>query len=83
MTTEEFNEKYKDYLEDGFYGLSISNTNFINWLDKRFQTFIKIPGFRYHQIKSKFGYGRFYADGLSQIYIDEVEEKITKLYEAD
>lgn len=60
MTTQEFNNKYKDYLDDGHYGLDISYPSVIIYLDKIFQDLIKIPGFKYSQIKLKFNSARFY-----------------------
>jgi hypothetical protein len=77
MTTEEFNKKYADYLEKGHYGLAISDPEFVEWLDGKFQEFIKQPGFQYSQIKSKFGMGRFYCEGLTSEQVREVEGKIT------
>jgi len=63
MTTNEFNEKYKNYLEEGFYGLAIQDNNVIDYLDKEFEKEIKInPSFKYSQIKIKFGTSRVYAD---------------------
>lgn len=79
MTHEEFNEKYKNYLEKGNYGIDVGNSDFIEWLDKKFEVFIKKPGFSYSQIKSKFGMGRFYCEGLTREEINEVEDKISKL----
>lgn len=79
MTLEEFNQKYKDFLEEGYYGLAIDNDDFVNWLDDKFQKFIKKPNFSYSQIKAKFGMGRFYCEGLSIEEIKEVENKITEL----
>jgi len=79
MTPEEFNSKYQDYLEQGHYGLDIDNEEFISWLDDKFQKFIKQPGFMYSQIKSKFGMGRFYCEGLSNEQVTEVENKITEI----
>lgn len=79
MTQEEFNEKYKDYLEDGHYGLAFDNEDFTNWLNNKFQDFIKEPGFSYSQIKAKFGMGRFYCNGISTEQVREVENKITEL----
>lgn len=77
MTQEHFNKKYKDYLEKGHYGLDINDKEFILWLDKKFQEFIKKDGFSYSQIKAKFGMGRFYCEGLTNEEISEVEQKIT------
>jgi hypothetical protein len=62
MTTEEFNKKYKYYLEEGHYGLDISYPSVIKYLDKVFQDLVKIPGFKYSQIKLKFNYSRFYTN---------------------
>ena len=79
MTSDEFNEKYKDFLEEGHYGLAINNNEFIEWLDEKFQSFIQKSGFSYSQIKEKFGSGRFYCEGLEYQEIKEVESKITNL----
>ena len=63
LTREGFNEKYKDYLEKGFYGLAIDNQNVINYLDDRFENeFTHIPDFTYSQIKLKFGNCSFYSN---------------------
>jgi len=78
-TTEEFDRKYKDFLEESHYGLAVDDEEFISWLDAKFQEFIKQPGFTYSQIKSKFGRGTFYCEGLSNEQITEVENKITEL----
>jgi len=79
MTVDNFNEKYKNYLEEGHYGLAISDEDFVNWLDNKFQEFTKYPNFKYSQIKSKFGMGRFYCEGISNEFVQEVENKITEL----
>jgi len=80
MTAEEFNKKYELYLNEGHYGLSIDSEEFVNWLDQKFRHFITFPKFRYSQIKIKFGYGRFYCEGLPQELVKEVEEKITDFF---
>lgn len=79
MTTKEFNEKYGKYLEEGHYGLAIGEPQFVEWLDQKFQKFIIKPGFTYSQIKSKFGMGRFYCEGLTPQEINEVEQRINDL----
>ncbi len=62
MTLEEFNIKYDDYLEDGFYGLAIENQKVIDFLDSLFsEVLIHVPEFQYAQIKLKFGMARFYT----------------------
>ena len=81
MTSEEFNNKYKDYLEKGHYGADgFDDPEFLKWLDVKFQEFIKQPNFSYSQIKEKFKMGRFYAEGISQEAINEVEDKISLMY---
>lgn len=85
MTQEEFNKKYKDYLEEGHYGLDISYPSIVNYLDKIFQDLIKIPGFQYSQIKLKFNSCRFYnnlyeiAPELSNIIDKAVEKEVNFL----
>ena len=54
ITAEQFNEKYKEYLEEGHYGMDIHYPSVIEYLDKVFQDLIKIPRFKYSQIKLKF-----------------------------
>ena len=89
MTASEFNEKYKEYLEEGHYGLDISTPSIIKYLDEIFQGLIKIPGFKYSQIKEKFSTSRFYTNlyeligkpGL--IIINKVEETLNILLKYD
>lgn len=83
MTANEFNEKYKDYLEEGHYGLALDNKEAIEFLDKEFQEFIKIPNFKYSQIKSKFNNFRFYADGLPEGVESRVQNKLKEIYEQE
>lgn len=80
MTAEEFNIKYKDYLEDGHYGLDLHNPEAVEYLDNEFQEFIKTPDFSYSQIKSKFNSFRFYNCGVSHEKTLEVEQKLKKIY---
>lgn len=80
MTTDEFNDKYKDYLEEGHYGLDISIPEVIDKLDEIFQGLIKIPGFKYHQIKSKFGTSRFYTN-LTEVLNVELDRTISHYVE--
>jgi hypothetical protein len=62
MTTKQFNEKYKEYLEEGHYGLDISYPAVVKYLDTMFEGLVKIPGFKYSQIKLKFNMCRFYTN---------------------
>lgn len=79
MTAIEFNDKYAKYLAPKFYGLSIAHPEAIEYLDKKFKDFIKEPNFKYYQIKMKFNWCRFYADGLSPKDIDEVEYNVNQI----
>ena len=81
MNRQEFNEKYSKYLEDRFSGLELSNEEIINYLDEEFQQLIKIPNFKYSQIKGKFNWFCFYADGISSEKRAEIENKIKEIYE--
>ena len=83
MTTTEFNEKYKDYLEEGFYGLVINSENVIKFLDKIFQDLIKIPGFRYSQIKLKMGYTRVYLESVSGTMIFLITDEIDRILKSE
>ena len=47
MTAQEFNDKYKDYIEEGFCGLSFDIEPVTKFLDKLFQYLTRIPGFEY------------------------------------
>jgi L-cysteine desulfidase len=62
MTTNEFNEKYKEYLEEGHYGLAIRIPTVVDYIDEVFEGLIKIPGFKYTQIKLKFDTCRLYTN---------------------
>ena len=84
MTANEFNEKYKEYLEEGHYGLDISTPSIIKYLDEMFQDLIKIPGFKYSQIKEKFNTSRFYTNlyeliGKPGLIIDNEVKRILNI----
>lgn len=84
MTADEFNEKYEQWLPQGWYGLDIDIPVVTEFLDAIFQDFTKIPGFEYHQIKLKFGMCRFYTT-LGHQLESVIEAKINSLikeYEA-
>lgn len=76
MTSEEFNEKYKDYLVRDHYGLDIEDKGVAEYLDKEFQKFIQIRGFLYYHIKIRSGSCRFYCEGLSSVEVSRVEENV-------
>lgn len=77
-TSDEFNEKYKDYIEEGFDGLEIENEKVVIFLDKMFENFIKIPDFSFSQIKVKFGTSRFYTSLSTEITL-AIEQQINEL----
>ena len=80
MTPEEFDEKYKDFLEEGHYGLALDNEEAIDYLDEKFQEFIKIPEFSFTQIKGKYHWFCFYCKGLDNHIVREVENKLFEIY---
>lgn len=77
MTVDEFNDKYKDYLEEGYYGLDIDDPRVIHLLDKFFTGWIEDSiDFKYTQIKLKFGTARAYITGIDQKTIETIERAI-------
>lgn len=55
MTQKEFNEKYKDFIKEGYSGMELINETLIWYIDKIMKTLIKIPGFKLYTITYKFG----------------------------
>jgi len=60
MTRQEFNEKYKQWIPEGWSGLDLDMPQVTEYLDQAMQDLIMIPGFELHQIKLKFDWPRFY-----------------------
>jgi hypothetical protein len=60
MTQKQFNEKYKQWIPDGWSGLDFDIPQVTEYLDTVMQDMIMIPGFELHQIKLKFDWPRFY-----------------------
>lgn len=81
-TTEEFNEKYKEYIDDTHYGMDINEPSVIAYVNEIFNDLIQIPGFKYQQIKTKYGLARVYTNlddlmpFVGRIINQELEEKI-------
>lgn len=81
-TNQEFNEKYKDYIEEGHYGMDIGEPSVLAYVDQIFNDLTQIPGFKYQQIKTKFGLARVYTNledlmpFAGRIINQELEEKI-------
>lgn len=62
LTVDGFNAKYKNFLENGHYGLAINDEDVIVYLDKQFEIEVAHnPKFSYSQIKIKFGHTSVYA----------------------
>jgi hypothetical protein len=78
MGIEQFNEKWSQYLEPRFYGMSIDNSAVCEYLDQVFEELSKVPNFQYSQIKMKNGSARFYCEPW---FIDthQIEFKINQI----
>jgi hypothetical protein len=78
----EFNDKYKNYIEEGHYGMAIDIPAVVSYVDTVFQDLIKIEGFQFSQIKTKYGLSRVYTNlhelmpFVGRIIGNELEEKI-------
>jgi len=85
MTSFEFNKKYEDYLEKGHYGLAINIPSVVDYLDKKFQELIQVPGFKYSQIKLKFNMSRFYCEprDIDSYEIEKEIDNLIKKYDDD
>jgi len=92
MTAQEFNEKYKEYIEcreyvgkDGetkkqyFGGLEFDIPEVTEFLDSIFKDLILIPNFTYSQIKMKFGASRFYSSLQSSQLNWLIENEINRI----
>ena len=59
---EEFDKKYKEYVKEGHYGMAIEDPLVLAISSIIFETwFTKMQGFKFSQIKVKFGYSRVYT----------------------
>lgn len=83
-TEESFNEKYSQFLEEGFedQGLEIENPLVVIVLDALFNVFCQYPGFKFSQIKWKFGMSKVYTS-LSSMYNLFMESIINALIEKE
>lgn len=85
MTSQEFNEKYKPYIPEGWYGLGFDIPAVTDYLDKEMEDLILIPGFELHQVKLKFNMARFYFETnwkdkhLESVLEYKIEDEINKL----
>lgn len=78
MKAKEFNTKWKPYLEEGHYGLAISDERVIDYLDKEFEKEALVnKSFTYAQIKLKFGMARVYADSdKTSVWESEIDKML-------
>ena len=79
MTANEFNEKYKEFLEQGHYGMGFDHEEAIEYLDKEFEELIKIPHFKYTQIKAKFDWYCFYCKGVPREKVIEIQNQLKQI----
>jgi hypothetical protein len=81
-TIEEFNDKYKEYIDEDHYGMDINEPSVLSYVDQIFIDLTQIPGFKYQQIKTKFGMARVHTNledlmpFVGRIINQELEEKI-------
>lgn len=62
-TSDEFNEKWKQYLEPGHYGMTIEHPKVLEYMDKEFEKETKLHSeFTFAQIKLKFHTARVYTN---------------------
>lgn len=81
MNKQDFNKKYSSYIEEGFIGLEFENNRVIRFLDDVFTDLIKIPNFKFSQIKLKFNCARFYSslEGRIQYLIENEINELIKI----
>ena len=78
-TSDEFNEKWAEFIEEGHYGNTIENIEALKYLDEEFKALTLINGFKFSQIKSKFGSYCFYADNTSEGKLHEIELRLKEI----
>jgi hypothetical protein len=85
MTQTEFNQKYRQWIQQGWEGLEFDIPQVTEYLDKIMQDMIMIPGFELHQIKMKWDWPRFYfttdfkEKALELAIVVKVQEEISRL----
>lgn len=79
MNITEFNDKWKNHLEEGFYGMEVNETDVIDYIDREFEKeVIENKLFEYCQIKLKFGYARVYTNSDKNNTWEEGIDKIIR-----
>jgi hypothetical protein len=81
MDAKQFNEKWKDHLKEGHYGLDIDLKEVVEYLDEQFKVIkSETPDFTYSQIKLKFGNACVYlSNNVNPDWSEQLEEKIEEL----
>jgi hypothetical protein len=81
MNAKEFNEKWRDHLEEGHYGLDIDIEEVVEYLDEQFEVIkSETPDFTYSQIKLKFSMARVYLSrNVNRDWPEQLEEKIEEI----
>jgi hypothetical protein len=85
MDADDFNQKYKQYIPNDWYGLGFNIPEVTEYLNEIMEDLITIPGFELHQIKLKFNMARFYFEtdwkdkGLEAALEIKIESKINEL----
>ena len=85
MDADDFNQKYKQYIPNDWYGLGFNIPEVTEYLNDIMEDLITIPGFELHQIKLKFNMARFYFEtdwkdkGLEAALEIKIESKINEL----
>jgi hypothetical protein len=79
MKSKEFNEKYKDFIEEGHYGLAIDVPEVVIFLDQVFAVLTKTTDFSFKQIKEKFNFARVYTTGLGDPLESFLEKVISNI----
>jgi len=82
MSPQQFNERFKEYLEEGSPGMEIPFPSVSDFAAVWFNDLVKIPGFKYYAINTQFGMAKVYNNleellpfAGRQVNI-EIEEKI-------
>jgi len=79
-TSKEFNEKYKDYLDD--HGMLLDIPSVLTYVDQVFNDPTWIPGFKYEEITTRHGLAKVITNlqevmpFAGRILEQELEEKI-------
>lgn len=79
MTTDEFNDKYAEFLAPRFDGMEFSDEKVIEICNNYFKHWVKIPGFQYYQIKRKFNTSRVYCDNVDTDILEKEIDDLIKI----